>query len=65
MLNLDFEEEKNSRTSFSNFYSGCQTKKGQNCKFPFTYQDVTYNGCPIGESNFSILKDSTTRWPLL
>lgn len=35
---------------------GCQTKKGQNCKFPFTYQDVTYNGCPVDPY------DSSERW---
>merc|ERR1711974_45941 len=26
---------------------GCTTKKGEKCRFPFTYLDVAYYGCPV------------------
>ena len=32
---------------FIYLFSGCKTKDGKNCEFPFTYQDVTYSGCPV------------------
>ena len=28
-------------------HSGCKTKDGKHCKFPFTYQTITYNNCPV------------------
>ena len=34
-----------------NFYSGCKTKDGKDCKFPFTYQNVTYTNCPVDPIN--------------
>ena len=33
---------------FIHLFSGCKTKDGKNCEFPFTYLGVTYiSGCPV------------------